>query len=357
MPTRIFSQLVPAIAIDAGTDRIRIWSSGAASEVGPSESTKPSDRLFQIDEATCLAVERKTGRVVQVGDEAHAMEGRVGDDIAVLHPVRRGEVTDLHQFRALLQLLLQKITSPFALARPIMMMAVPSHLSPAKRQKMSDLLHGLGASEAYTISQSLASAIGSGVPIADATGSFVMHCGAGLVEASVISLGTSVADDSTWFAGHWLDEYLQTHLKQTRGLIISIEMARQLKEQLVILPAGSQSKLVSGRDLRTSSPREISVSGEELDQPVQLFVRQYELLLRRLLAQLPPELSVDVIDKGLLLSGGLAELSGLDETLRLTLGVPVSVVEQPTQTVILGLKTALQHIDEFKHSLGYRRGE
>ena len=336
----LFSHLVPVIAIDAGTERIRIWSN-MIDEV--------------LDEATCLAVERNSGRVIQFGDEAQAMEGRVGQDVVVIHPIRRGEVADVLQFRALLQMMLQKVLSPFSLTRPLMMIAVPSSLSVAKRERLTDILYELGAHEAYTMNQSLASAIGAGVPIADATGSFVMHCGAGIVEASVISLGSSIASDTTWYAGHWMDEYIQTRLRQEFSLIISTETARNIKHTMVELPATSTEYLVSGQDVSTASPREISLQGYDFDPSIQLFFRQYEMLLKRLLAQLPPELSVDVIDKGLLLSGGLAELSGLDESLRLSLGVSVATVENPTKTVIQGLKTALQHIDDFKQSLGYRK--
>lgn len=340
MSIRLVSHLVPTIAIDAGTERIRIWSNLLEES---------------IDEATCMAVERGSGRVVQIGDEAQAMEGRVGDDIIVLHPIRRGEITDSDQFRALLQMLLQKVLSPFALSRPTMMISVPSNLSLAKREKIIDLLNSLGANEAYTVNQSVASAIGSGIPIADATGSFVMHCGAGIVEASVISLGTSVANDTTWYAGHWMDEYLQTHLLHAHSLVVSLEMVRTIKHTMLEFPTSKKDYLISGQDVGTSSPREITVQSSDFDVPMQLFIRQYELVLKRLLAFLPPELSVDVIDKGILLSGGLAQLRGLDETLRLSLGVPVSVVEKPADSVLLGLKTALGHIDDFKQSFGYRK--
>jgi rod shape-determining protein MreB and related proteins len=237
------------------------------------------------------------------------------------------------------------------------MIAVPSTLSLAKREQLTNILYDLGAQEVYTINQSLASAIGSGVPIADATGSFVMQCGAGIVETSVISLGSSVASDTTWYAGHWLDEYIQAHFRQEFGLVISKETASKVKRTMVQIGATDPKVeyLVSGQDVSTASPREISVHEIDLLPPVKLFSHQFELLLKRLLANLPPELSVDVIDKGLLLSGGLAELGGLEDFLRTSLGVPVATVENPSRTVIQGLKTALQHIDEFKQSLGYRQ--
>lgn len=340
MSKNFYSHLVPIIAIDAGTDRTRIWSN-VIEDI--------------IDEATCLAVEKNSGRVVQVGDEAQAMEGRVGLDIQVVHPIRRGEVTDVSQFRALLQIMLQRVLSTFSLTRPLMMISVPGSLSPAKREQLLHILYDLGAHEAYTINQSLASAIGSGVPIADATGSFVMHCGAGVVEASVISLGSSVSLDTTWYAGHWFDEYIQTFLRQTYSLVISMETARHIKHTMITLSASDETFFVSGQDVSTSSPREISLQSVDFMQTTQLFFRQYESLLKRLLAHLPPELSVDVIDKGLLLSGGLSQLQGFEEGLRLSLGVPTAIVESPTQTAIQGMKTALQHIDDFKQSLGYRQ--
>jgi rod shape-determining protein MreB and related proteins len=351
MLKKLINQLTPIIAIDAGTQRTRIWSNTLLNE------DSDLDQSEVIDRATCLAIEKNTGKVIQVGDEAQVMEGRVGSDIEVVHPIRRGEVVDSLQFKAFLQLLLSKIVSPITLSRPVMLIAVPSTLSVAKREQLSNSLYDLGAQEVYTINQSLASAIGSGVPIADATGSFMMQCGAGIIEASVISLGSSVANDTTWFAGHWFDEYIQAHFRQSFGLIISKETAIKIKSTMVQIgiSESNQEFLVSGQDLSTASPREISINEEDLQAPVQLFAHQFELLLKRLLANLPPELSVDVIDKGLLLSGGLAQLRGLEDFLRVSLGVPVATVEHPTLTVIQGLKTALQHIDEFKQSLGYRQ--
>jgi rod shape-determining protein MreB len=344
-------QLTPVVAIDAGTQRTRIWSNTLLS----ADDASGDDHI--VDKATCLAIEKRTGRVVQIGDEAQAMEGRVGSDIQVVHPIRRGEVVDSLQFKAFLQVLLYKVVSPISLSRPVMMIAVPSTLSLAKREQFTTILYDLGAQEVYTINQSLASAIGIGVPIADATGSFVMQCGAGIVETSVISLGSCVASDTTWYAGHWLDEYIQAHFRQEFGLVISKETASKVKRTMVQIGANDSKVeyLVSGQDVSTASPREISVHEVDLLPPVKLFSHQFELLLKRLLANLPPELSVDVIDKGLLLSGGLAELGGLEDFLRTSLGVPVATVENPSRTVIQGLKTALQHIDEFKQSLGYRQ--
>lgn len=340
MVSSFISHLTPRIGIDAGTERIRLWS---------------NTREEMVDQASCLAIERSSGRVIQVGDEAEAMLGRVADDIEVVHPLRRGEVVEPDQFRALIQVLLQQVMSPLTLTRPVMMMSVPAHLSEAKRQLLAEIMRELGVYEFYTINQSLASAIGAGVPIADATGTFVVQLGAGLVEASVISLGSSVASDFTWYGGHWLDEYLQVHLASEFSLKISLETAREIKHQLLSLSDSNGELAISGQALGRSAPTELILRSKDVIEPAQLFLRQYEVMLGRLLANLPPELSVDVIDKGLLMSGGLANLSGLDQALVKVLGVPVSVVESPSQTVINGLATALEHLDEFKQSLGYRR--
>lgn len=401
--SKLFTYITPIIAIDPGTDQTRVWSNIL--------ETDGNDGY--ISQATCLAVEKKTGKVIQIGNEAAAMEGRVGPEIAVVKPIRRGEVTDTAYLKAFLQMLLAEVVAKVSFSRPVMMLSVPSGLSVAKRTAVTTLLYDLGAKEVLTINQSLASAIGAGVPIADATGSFVMHCGAGGVEASVISLGSSVASDSTWYAGHWMDEYLQTHVLKEHGVMISMQVAKQLKEQALDLryfdfvqnevqnyqnfqtyypkkaknpslgteingSVGANRKLekstrtnqttqhndlnddpmqsvrLIGQDISTASPVDKQIDPRTILYPASLFFTQYELLLKRLLSQLPPELSVDVIDKGILLSGGFSQLTGFEEALRVSLGVPVSLVEDPANTVIKGLRTAVLHIDEFKQSIGYQ---
>lgn len=336
----IFSRVTPKVGIDLGTTRTRIWSNEAG---------------FMVDEATSIAVDRQTGKVVAVGDEAAAMQGRVGEAIAVYQPIQQGEMTDQDLTQAFLRVLLQRVFTTATFFRPLVMVSVPAQLSSAKREVVVESVFAVGAKEVFTMSQPLAAAIGAGVPIADASGTFVFHLGGGVVEAAVISLGSVVIDDSSSNAGAALDQKIMLAVKQQQGLIISARTAEMLKQMVVSLDQHSTRQfLTSGQDAHRGSPKEVLIEASMLEPVIKPVALHFQQLLQRLLSDIPPELTVDVIDKGLLLTGGLAQLHGLSEFLVESLGVPVAAVDEPAKAVIKGLATTLEHIDEFRDSLGYR---
>jgi rod shape-determining protein MreB len=340
MRTDIFSRVTPKIGIDLGTTRTRIWSS----ETG-----------FVVDEATCLAVDQKTGKVVAVGDEAAAMQGRVSDTIAILRPIEEGEMRDYELTQALLRVLLQRVFTTITFFRPLVMVSIPASLSPAKREVLVESLFAVGAKEVFTMSQPLAAAIGAGVPIADASGTFLFHLGGGVVEAAVISLGSVVVGDDTTKAGVYIDHQLALETKKSHDLIVSLRTAEMLKQMVASLDAkATRELLTSGQDLHRGSPKEVMVHAESLQPVLKPVAEHFSQLLQRMLSDIPPELTVDVIDKGLLLTGGMAQLHGLVEYLVESLGVPVAAVDEPSKAVIKGLATALEHLEEFRDSLGYR---
>lgn len=335
----IFSQVTPKIGIDLGTARTRIWSSSAG---------------FAVDEATCIAVDQSLGKVLAVGDEAAQMRGRVAGAVRVFQPVKRGEVTDNELLQAFLRVLLQRVFTTFTFFRPQVMVSIPAGLSPAKRDIVVETMFAVGAKEVYTMSQPLAAAIGSGVPIADSSGTFLFHLGAGVVEAAVISLGSVVLDDSLTLGGNKLDQVIVQRTKEAHELIISLRTAEMLKQMVASLDdQANRSIMTSGQDIHHGSPKEVSIDANSLFPKIETFSVQYQDLLQRLLSGIPPELTADVIDKGLLLTGGLASLHGLKDAIVSGLGVPVTVVDDPEQVVIRGISTALEHLDEFKESLGY----
>jgi rod shape-determining protein MreB len=332
------SAFIPLLGIDCGTSRIKLWSSKEA--------------VF-LDQASCIAVEVASSRVIAVGDEAAAMSGRVGGDIQVSWPIVRGEVAEPDLALAMLRVLIRQAFPSMSFIRPTIMLSVPAGLTPAKRQLTTELFHQLGAREVISISQSLAAAIGSGVPIADASGTFLVQMGAGLVEASIISLGKVVVSHSTYLAGMTIDQHIQELVARQYGLGISLKTAAMLKQEVAACDGRERSQLASGQDTVVGSPKEVMITSQDLEPLMSRLVEQYVHLLERVLSAVPPELTVDVIDKGLLLSGGLAQLAGLDAALVQRLGVPVTGIEAPTQAVVKGLATALGHVQEFKNSLSY----
>lgn len=333
-------RLSPQVAIDLGSNHTRVWS----------------EELGQITtESTCLAVDQRTQKVLAIGKEAEAMEGRVASYIKVVYPIQQGIIHDAVAARAFLHLLLPQVLGRRHLFRPVVMVSVSAGAGVAYVQALTEVLYQVGAREVYTMTQPLAAAIGAGVPIADASGSFFIQLGAGRVEAAVISLGSSVLAESTQQAGNEFDQLLVNALKEQLGLEISHSTAEQLKQKVVTLSGRPRKWLVSGRDVASAAPKELEVTSADLAAVTTTMANHWLKLLQKVLSQLPPELTVDAIDKGMLLSGGLSQLDGVDEWLVTKLGVPVSTIDEPEQAVIKGLRTALEHLDLFRQSLGYQK--
>lgn len=337
---KLFQKLFRHIGIDLGSTRVRIWD---------------PDLGVVIDEPTAIAVDNQTGKVVAVGHDAAQMKGRLAGQVTVHHPVQAGLIDDPQILQGFLQVLLQKvITSPYFF-RPVVMVSLPSYADPVAKQAMIEVLYQVGAREVYTIAQPLAAAIGAGVPIADASGSFVLHAGGGVVEGGIISLGSLVASQTELHAGLVADELIQQAVAAEYQLRVSQEVADRIKREIGGIGLSEGQYLASGQDVGSGAPREVMVQAEVISLALQPLADRYLQLMQRLLEKVPPELTVDVIDKGMLMSGGLAQLAGLDQFLVEELGVSAAVVEDTDRVVITGIGTALQHLDLFKESLGYLR--
>lgn len=334
------ANIVQTVGIDLGSSQTRIWTN--------------KDGVV-LEEPTCIAVETQTRKVLAAGNEAKAMEGRVGKQITVSWPVQSGSLYDMDIARALLKVFLRKVLKSSSFIRPIMMVSVPAASTDLDRTALTELLFSVGARQVYTISQPLAAAIGSGVPIADASGSFILQMGSGRVEAAIISLGSLIAHESTPVAGTDADATIKVAVREAAALTISLVTAEKLKQSIgTILGSPQREMLVTGQDVIGFSPKEVMMTSAHIQPALLLLATRYERMLKRLFARIPPELTGDVIDKGMLLSGGFAQLGGLDTYLVNQLGIPVSVVERPSQSVIKGIGTALEHLDLFKESLGYQ---
>ncbi len=342
MAVSLFSSFTRRLGIDLGTNQTRIWLQGKG---------------LVLNEPTLIAVDEKSGKVVAVGQDAAEMEGRVESSITVFRPMERGKLANAELARAMLRVWLQQILGFNYVLSPVVMVSVPASSTPAARQAVTELIYDLGAREVYTIVQPLAAAIGAGVPVADASGTLLCQLGGGVVEAALISLGGLVRNQSSKLAGNELDQSIQLELRQNEELLVSLELAQQLKAAVAGGPGGlarGQSKLVTGQDLSTNAPKELEISTKMLEGVVLEYMGAYERLIEDLLADIPPQLTVDVLDKGMLLSGGMAQLAGLEQFLVTQLGIPVAVIEQPELAVINGIGAAIDHLGEYRQSLAYQ---
>jgi rod shape-determining protein MreB len=331
-------KLTSLVGIDLGTSRTRIWCDGKG---------------VVIDEPSVIAINSQTNKVIAVGQEAAEMRGRVAPQIILHRPIMQGRLYDDQIAKAMLRIWLQKVLGWKYVFSPVVMVSVPAASSQASRQAVVELIYDLGTKEVFTIAQPLAAAIGAGVPIADASGTLIFQLGQGLVEAGLISLGSLIKSQSSTQAGDYLVSQLVLQIKKSYQLTVSKETAQQLMFTMLPLDPKEQTMMLVGQAVDTHAPQEIEVSIAKLTPAVKPIIDHYLQLIKDLLALVPPELTSDVLDKGMLLSGGLSQLAGLETWLTDQLGIGVAVVENPDKVVIQGIATALNHLAEYKHSLSY----
>lgn len=341
MKTSLFHSLTEYIAIDLGSSRVRIWGKQAG---------------LVVDDATAVALDTQTKKVLAVGNEAVEMIGRVGKHIEVIYPVSAQGVVDVEVVTAMLQSMMRKVFRLGLFFRPIMMVSIHSQLGDPERQLLVEILLSVGAREVYVVDEVLAAAIGTGVPVADASGSLFLHIGSGVAEVGMISLGSVVTAQTSTFAGQTITKNLQQFLKEQYGLAIGSNRAEALKCQLL----GSGGRVarqvrVAGQSVETKAPLEVLVDVGLLVDLLDPVVEEYSELTRKLLEKVPPELAQDVLDKGMLMSGGSASLVTIPIRLSQKLGFPVSVVDDPSKVVILGMSQILTNLELFIESIGYRQ--
>jgi rod shape-determining protein MreB len=292
-----------------------------------------------------------------VGNEAAALQGRLTRSVKVTWPVVDGEVTDPEAIVALIRSFWYRQQGWSFLLRPELVVSVPHKASSAYREALVKALLELGVRRVVTVSQPLAAAIGAGVPVAEAAGTFLVQLGAGVSEAAVIGLGTVIKSTQVTLNSNWLDSQISEILSTKNNIRLSRDQLKNCKHELgrVVLSGTPPTKLVVGQHIVTGAPTEVTLDSELFLPSWVKWAESVREAIQRLLVSLPPELTSDVIDRGILLSGGAAQLGGLDAYLVQHLGVPVSVVEDPDTVVIKGIGTVLENLDLYQASLSGRQ--
>lgn len=326
------------IGLDLGTKRTRLWIAGKG---------------LVLDEPTALALDTATRKITAVGKDAADMWGRVQSSMEIIFPVVNGSIEDKEIVAAYLKILLQRVISSSYFFRPSMMVSVSPRVVDTDKQALVEVLYEVGASEVYTIAQSLAGAIGAGVPIADASGTGIFHLGEGIAEASVVSLSSVVANKTSYVAGQYLRDHLRYVLGQVTQVEISSESIETLFKTLSFDPQQAWKLEVTGKDKVTGRPAQVEITHQMIEEVLEQVLEHWLSMIEKIFQKIPPALTTDILDKGLLLSGGLSQLQGLELRLATALNVPVSTVEEPDHVVIQGVGTALDHLELFKESIGY----
>jgi rod shape-determining protein MreB and related proteins len=321
------------IGIDLGTANVLVFMRG---------------RGIVINEPSVVAISAKDGKVKAVGLEARNMLGREPrETIEVVRPMRDGVIADYVVTQEMLRYFINKSCGRFSLVRPEVMICVPAGVTGVERRAVRDAALNAGARRAYLISEPLAAAIGARVPVADPSGNMIIDIGGGTTEVAVISLGGIVYSRSVRVGGDKMDEAIISYIRRNYNLLIGESSAERIKMDIgaaSLSDNGDQGPLreVRGRDLMNGVPREVLVSqnqiAESLTEPVSAIVEAVKVALENT----PPELAADIVDKGIVLTGGGALLYRLDQVLRDATGLAVGVAENPLQCVALGTGRALE---------------
>jgi len=306
-----------------------------------------------LREPSVVAIQRDSGAVLAVGDEAKQMIGRTPGNIVAIRPMKDGVIADFDVTERMLRYFINRAVKKRVLSHPRVVVSVPSGVTEVEKRAVIDATLQAGAREAYLIEEPMAAAIGAGLPVHEPMGNMVVDIGGGTTEVAVISLGGIVTSRSVRVAGDEMDEAIVQYVKRNYNLMIGERTAEQIKMGIgSAYPQEIEEAMdIRGRDLITGLPKTVVVSSKEiltaLAEPVASIVEAVKVTLERT----PPELSADVMDRGIILAGGGALLRGLDKLLKEETGIHVSLAEEPLNCVANGTGKVLEEINILKRVL------
>jgi len=328
----LLSLLSHDLAIDLGTANSLVFRKGVG---------------IVVREPSIVAVNQKTGRVEAVGGRAKAMLGRTPGNIVLVRPMKDGVIADFEYTEEMLASFIKRAHNRSFGLRPRIVIGIPSGITQVEKRAVRDSAMNAKAAEAYLVEQSMMAAIGAGLPIADPIGSMVVDIGGGTTDVAVISMAGIVCSKTVRVAGNEMDEAVRQYIKRKYNLLIGERTAEEIKIKIgSAFPfVKEQTMKIKGRDLVEGVPKSITIADEEireaLDEPVATIIEAVRVALE----QTPPELAADIVDRGIVLTGGVALLNGLDRRLREETGLPVSIADDPLTSVVMGTSKVLVDFD------------
>src|SRR6266436_765809 len=327
------------MAVDLGTANTLVYVRG---------------RGIVLSEPSVVAIDSATGEVHAVGLEAKRMLGRTPGTITAIRPLKDGVIADFDVTEQMLRHFIKSVHS-FRFAHPRVIVCVPSGVTGVERRAVEEACYSAGASKAYLIEEPMAAAIGAGLPVAEPTGSMIVDVGGGTTEVAVISLGGIVVSQSIRVGGDKMDEAIIAYIRRNHNLLVGEGSAERIKKEIgsACVPEDGEGRVmeIRGRDLMNGVPKQIVISerqiSESLAEPVGSIVEAVKVALEHT----APELAADIVDKGIVMTGGGALLSNLDLVLRHATGLPVSIADDPLTCVALGTGRALEEMKTLKNVL------
>ena len=326
------------IAIDLGTANTLVWVAGEG---------------LVVNEPTVVAISSEDNKVVAVGEEAKKMLGRTPEALIASRPMRDGVIADYQVTEAMLKYFISKVVGRFQFFKPEVMVCVPAGCTQVERRAALDATLSAGAHHAYLIDEPLAAAIGAQIPVSAPSGHMIVDVGGGSTEAAVISLGGVVTHKSARVAGNKIDEAIQNYLKKKHNLIVGDQTAEDIKLKIgsAITLAKEEKLEISGRDLVFGLPRSVTITSSEVTEAMKPILLQIIGAVKGVLEDTPPELAADIIDKGIVMSGGSSLLRNFDKLMTEETGVPAHVADEPLLCVVRGTGLVLENIELWKRSV------
>lgn len=310
-------------------------------------------RGIVLNEPSVVAMSMIDKKVLAVGDEAKEMIGRTPDTIIALRPLKDGVIADYRVTEAMLRYFINKALGGVRFLRAEVMIAVPGGITSTERRAVIDATLAAGAKAAYIIKEPIAAAIGANIPIGSPSGHMIIDIGGGTSEIAVISLGGIVVNSSVRIGGNKLDYAIQEYVRKKYGLAIGERTAEDIKITIgsALIMEDKLSMEIRGRDMISGLPKTITIISDDVTEAIQNELTGIIQAVKNVLQETPPELSADVMDKGMVLSGGSSQLRNIDKLLANAIGVPAYVADEPALCVARGTGVALDHLESYKRSI------
>jgi rod shape-determining protein MreB len=342
MLSKILGFLSADMAIDLGTANTLVYVKG---------------KNIVLNEPSVVAIIENKGKkqVLAVGNEAKRMLGRTPGNIQAIRPLRDGVIADFEIAEDMIKYFIRKVHNRRSFASPLIVICVPSGSTAVERRAIQESAEAAGARKVYLIEEPMAAAIGAGLPVTEPTGSMVVDIGGGTTEVAVLSLGGIVYARSVRVGGDKMNEAIIAYIRRNHNLLVGEGSAERIKEEIGSAcppEEGDGRKMeIKGRDLMNGVPKELIISERQIAESLAEPVSQIIEAVKSALEHTAPELAADIVDKGIVLTGGGALLTNMDYVLRYATGLPVSIADLPLQCVALGTGIALEEMKELRHVL------
>ncbi len=342
MLSRVFGFLSADMAIDLGTANTLVYVKG---------------KNIVLNEPSVVAIAEHKGKkqVLAVGEEAKQMLGRTPGYIQAIRPLRDGVIADFEIAEDMIKYFIRKVHNRRSFAAPLVVICVPSGSTAVERRAIQESAEAAGARRVFLIEEPMAAAIGAGLPVTEPTGSMVVDIGGGTTEVAVLSLGGIVYAQSVRIGGDKMNDAIIAYIRRNHNLLVGESSAERIKEEIgsACPPEEGEGRTmeIKGRDLMNGVPKELTISERQIAESLAEPVSQIIEAVKSALEHTAPELAADIVDKGIVLTGGGALLSNMDYVLRYATGLPVSIADNPLSCVALGTGRVLEEMKKLRHVL------